>query len=100
MPPVVESTGTIRKLFRIVSPSCEDMTELMSAMRDSKLSLRTRLRMRLHYLYCSYCRHVRDQMEFMHRTVSLLDEPETADPAEALSSSEKDHPKQVLGRGK
>jgi hypothetical protein len=76
------------------------MTELMSAMRDSRLPLRTRLRMRMHYLYCSYCRHTREQMEFVHRTASLLDAPETADRSEALGSSTKDRLKQTLRRGK
>jgi len=90
------SPGSIRRLFRIVSPACEDMTEMISAMLDRKLPLRTQLRMRVHFLYCSYCRRVREHLAFLRRAASLFESDEANSAAEGLGNAEKERMRQAL----
>jgi hypothetical protein len=75
------------------------MTALISALQDRRLPLRTRLRMRIHILYCRYCRRVRDQFAFIHRASLLLDSAKTASASEeALPPSEKENLQRFLRR--
>lgn len=49
------------------------MTALVSAMMDGALPWTTRLRMRVHFLYCVYCRRMRDHFALLRRTSADLD---------------------------
>ncbi len=89
------SPGSIRRVFRIVSPTCEDMTELISAMMDRQLPLTTRLRMRLHFLYCRYCRRVRDHFVFLREATAALDENGVAG-GEELGAADKEKLRRAL----
>lgn len=89
------SPGSLRRAFRIVSPTCEDMSELISAMMDGELPLATRLRMRLHFLYCCYCRRVRDHFEFLRKASAMLTETDAAADG-GLSSVDKEKLRRAL----
>lgn len=47
--------------------SCKDITALVSASLDRKLSLRERLQVRIHLAYCTGCTRFEQQMKFMRR---------------------------------
>ncbi|QID18251.1 zf-HC2 domain-containing protein [Nitrogeniibacter mangrovi] len=47
--------------------SCKDATRLMSEARDRDLSLRDRLRLRLHLAICAGCANFDKQMDFLRR---------------------------------
>lgn len=89
------SPRLIRRVFRIVSPTCEDMTGLISAMQDRELPRWTRLRMQLHFLYCRYCRRVREQFDFVRQTCARLD---SGGPEERLAAEDKEKLRRALNR--
>jgi hypothetical protein len=89
----------IRRFFRIVSPTCEEMTALISAMQDRRLPLPTRLRMRVHFLYCRCCRRVRDQFAFVRRACSQIDTAGAdAELQTSLEAAEKENLRRALHR--
>jgi hypothetical protein len=45
--------------------SCKEASELLSQSQDRALSLRERLGLRFHLLYCAGCRNFRRQMEVL-----------------------------------
>lgn len=86
----------LRRAFRVVSPSCEDMTALFSAALDRKLPLRTRLRMRVHLLYCVYCRRARRHFEVLRTIAPALDEHPAADAEHSLGAASRERLRQAL----
>ncbi len=48
------------------TPNCADMSRLASRSFERPLSLRTRLKMRLHYLICAWCKRYFKQLTFLH----------------------------------
>jgi len=72
------------------------MTELISAMLERKLPLRTQLRMRVHFLYFSYCRRVREHLAFLRRAARLLETDEVNSVPEGLGNAEKERMRQAL----
>lgn len=45
--------------------SCKEATELMSQGQDRRLSLRERLALRLHLLFCAGCANFRRQLDVL-----------------------------------
>lgn len=46
--------------------SCKEVTELLSQSIERRLSLRERMRLRMHLFMCKACSRFKRQMEFLH----------------------------------
>jgi len=51
------------------TPRCHDITRLISQSLDRPLPLRTRIKMRIHYLICVWCERYRDQLGFLREAL-------------------------------
>lgn len=51
------------------TPTCHDMTRLISESLDRPLPLRTRILMRIHYLICVWCERYRDQLSLLRKAL-------------------------------
>ncbi len=81
-----------------VTPTCQEMTRLLSDAMDRPLPWRTRVLMRLHFLICKWCERYKHQLRFLRQAVRRHPEqvsPEVTD-APALSSEAKDRLKRTL----
>ncbi len=71
------------------TPSCAEMSRLTSRALDQPLTLKLRLKMRLHFVICAWCRRYFEQINFLHthapRMGLRLDEL----PGRGLSSDAK-----------
>jgi hypothetical protein len=67
------------------TPNCAEMSRLASQSLDRKIPLGLRLKMRLHYLMCCWCKRYRKQLQFLHQTAPGLDEHFGAFPPRGLS---------------
>jgi hypothetical protein len=54
--------------------SCKEVSLLVSRSMDTSLTLRERLAVRLHLLYCRGCRRFRDQVQFLRRAAQRSSE--------------------------
>ncbi|BCA53826.1 hypothetical protein W02_09660 [Nitrospira sp. KM1] len=82
-----------------ITPTCKDMTELLSHAMDRPLPLGIRLRMRLHFLICKWCERYKQQLLFLRQAVRRRPEmlhSQTDNVAHQLSSDAKDRLKQAL----
>src|SRR6516225_6992749 len=51
------------------TPTCPEVVRILSLRMDKELSLMMRLRLRIHYLMCSFCERYAKQLNYM-RTVA------------------------------
>ena len=56
------------------TPNCAKMSRLASRSLEQSLSLRTRLKMRLHYLICAWCKRYFKQLRFLHEAAPHFDD--------------------------
>lgn len=56
------------------TPNCAEMSRLASLSFDQPPSLKTRLRMRLHYLICVWCARYAKHLKFLHRAAPRFQE--------------------------
>jgi hypothetical protein len=69
--------------------NCRQATHLISQSLDAKLPWHRRLQMKVHLLYCVWCRRYAAQLKFLRRATRELP-PEALDAApQKLSSEEK-----------
>ena len=70
--------------------NCREATRLISQSLDAKLPWRRRLAMRVHLLYCVWCRRYATQLKFLRKaTMELPPEALDAEP-QKLSTQEKE----------
>ena len=70
--------------------NCRQATRLISQSLDAKLPWHRRLQMKVHLLYCVWCRRYAAQLKFLRRATRELP-PEDLDAApQKLSSEEKE----------
>ena len=67
------------------TPNCAEMSRLASRSLEQSLSPRTRLKMRLHYLICAWCKRYFKQLQFLHEAAPHFDEHAGNGPARSLS---------------
>jgi hypothetical protein len=51
------------------TPTCPEVTRILSLGMDKELPLITRIKLRIHYLMCSFCERYAKQLKYM-RTVA------------------------------
>jgi len=70
------------------TPTCKEMTHLVSRDCDGPLPGTFRLRMRLHFMICTWCRRYSEQIAFLrHVTLRFAEGP--ALPAQGLTQEAK-----------
>ena len=68
------------------TPNCAEMSRLASQSLEQPLSLRMRLKMRLHYLICAWCKRYFKQLTFLHKAAPHFDEHSGTLPSRGLSA--------------
>jgi len=58
----------VKKAMGIVVPSCDETSHLISQALDENISLIQKLRIRMHLMFCKYCRNFMKQMSLI-RTI-------------------------------
>jgi hypothetical protein len=84
-----------------LTPTCKDVTRLLSEAMDRPLPLNSRMKIRLHFLICKWCERYKNQLLFLRQAVRRHPdrlEGEAAASPPALSPEAKDRLKQVLRR--
>lgn len=78
------------------TPSCKETAELLSRGMESPGSLFTRIKLRLHFIICRWCRRYMAQVRFLRRAMRQHAlRAESAGPA--LSAEARERLKQSLG---
>ena len=54
------------------TPSCAEMSRLTSRALEQPLTLKMRLKMRLHFVICAWCRRYFEQINFLHNAAPRL----------------------------
>ena len=82
-----------------ITPSCRDMTRLLSEGMDRPLPLGIRIKMRLHFLIFKWCERYKNQLLFLRQALRRDQdglESEVAVSSRSLSPEAKDRLKQVI----
>ena len=70
--------------------NCREATRLISQSMDTKLSWPRRLSIRVHLLYCVWCRRYARQLEFLRKATKHMPPTSTDPDSRSLSPEEKD----------
>ena len=70
--------------------NCRQVTRMVSQSMDAKLPWYQRLGVRLHLLYCVWCRRYASQLQFLRTAAQQLPSGLDAVPPHGLSSKAKD----------
>jgi len=54
------------------TPSCAEMSRLTSQAPEKPLTLKMRMKMRLHFVICAWCRRYFEQINFLHEHAPML----------------------------
>ena len=79
-----------------ITPNCAEMSRLSSQSLDQPLGLMTRIRMRLHYVICVWCRRYSKQVRFVHKAAPELDAKAVQHSKVGLSDEAKKRLKAAL----
>ena len=70
--------------------NCRQVTRLVSQSMDARLRWYQWLGMRIHLLYCVWCRRYASQIHFLHKACKQIDPESEANPSHSLSTEAKD----------
>ena len=70
--------------------NCRQVTRLVSRSMDAKLRWYQWLGMRIHLLYCVWCRRYASQIHFLRKACKHMGPEPEASPSYALSTEDKD----------
>jgi hypothetical protein len=65
--------------------NCREATRLISQAMDSTLPWHRRVAIKLHLLYCVWCRRYAAQLQILRKAAKQLDQDDLAAPGEKLS---------------
>jgi len=71
------------------TPTCAEMSRLASRAQEQPLGWRIRLKMRLHFLICVWCKRYCQHLNWLHKTLPRLDEHAAELPVRGLSPEAK-----------
>ncbi len=71
------------------TPTCAEMSRLTSRALDQPLTLKMRLKMRLHFVICAWCRRYFEQINFLHTHASRLGVQMAELPGRGLTADAK-----------
>lgn len=72
------------------TPSCTEMCRLTSRALEHPLTLKMRLKMRLHFMICAWCERYFEQIKFLHQAAPRLGEELGALPGRGLPVEAKE----------
>jgi hypothetical protein len=72
------------------TPTCAEMSRLTSRSLEQPLTLRMRLKMRLHFVICAWCRRYFEQIHFLHQSAPKLNLPSEESPGRGLPLEAKE----------
>lgn len=55
------------------TPSCAEMSRLTSQALEQPLTFKMRMKMRLHFVICAWCRRYFEQINFLHQSAPKLE---------------------------
>ena len=87
------------RVMNKITPTCDVTTQMISESLDHKISLRKRLKIRLHVMFCKLCRRYQRQVKTMHTLFELRlqgEEENTLPKGSTLTSEARDRIKQIL----
>ena len=79
-------TRWIANLIGAVTPKCRSITRLISQGMERKLPLHVRLKLRLHYLWCCYCRRYACQLKNIRKAMRRFPDHAGAASSATLSA--------------
>ena len=65
------SMNIMMRVMNKLSPTCDVITQMISESIDHKISLKNRLKIRLHVMFCKLCRRYQRQLITMHTLFEL-----------------------------
>ena len=68
------------------TPNCADMSRLASRSLEQSLPLSTRIKMRLHFLICIWCKRYFKHLSFLHSAAPQFEENAGVLPSGGLSA--------------
>ncbi len=87
------------RVINRITPTCDVITQKISESMDHKISLRNRLKIRLHLMFCNLCRRYQRQLMTMNTLFELRlhrEEENTLPKGPTLSSKARERIKQNL----
>ena len=72
------------------TPTCAEMSRLTSRALEQPLSFKMRLKMRLHFVICAWCRRYFEQINFLHRHAPKLHLQLEALPGRTMATETKE----------
>jgi hypothetical protein len=77
--------------------TCKEVAVLASKALDTRLGWRERLGMRMHLMLCEMCPRYIEQLRFLHKVLSRLDDhPEASEGQPALPPEARERIRQAL----
>jgi len=68
------------------TPHCTEILRLASQSLEQPQSVRTRMKMRMHFLICVWCKRYDKQLKFLHQAAAHLDHQDIILPGHGLSA--------------
>ena len=78
------------------TPNCAEMSRLASVSLDQPVSVKVRVKMRLHYLICVWCKRYSKHLKFLHRAAPQLPDQLDSVTGRNLSDEAKQRMKKKL----
>lgn len=91
--------SAFRSGFRLLMPTCRQVSRLQSEVLDRPLSLPKRFGLRLHLLFCKWCRRYGKQIRFLSRAAHDHPEQLTEATPHTLSPAARERLKRSLRIG-
>jgi hypothetical protein len=77
-------------------PTCPEVVRILSLGMDKELSLMMRIKLRIHYLMCSFCERYMKQLKYIRQTSREFPEKIGEVSAASLSADAKEQMKAAL----
>jgi hypothetical protein len=78
------------------TPTCPEVIRILSEGMDKKLSLATRIKLRVHFLMCSFCERYMKQLKYMRQVAREFPEKIGEVSDASLPSDAKERMKEAL----
>lgn len=84
------------RLMARVMPSCQEISEMVSASMDRELPLRKRIAIRMHVYMCALCRRYEKQLHLLRKGFRLYADPQGNTTERSLSPAAKERLQKAL----
>jgi hypothetical protein len=78
------------------TPKCREVVRILSQAMDSKLPLSMRIKLRLHYLICAWCKRYEKHLHELRKFASSVPDHTDAFSEDTLSPTAKERMKEAL----